>query len=362
MSDSCFLLPASGSLLSIPRCVPYNLRMPSEENLTAQPPRGRLKVFLGYASGVGKSFQMFDEGRRRSARGQDVVVGAVQPQMSAECQRAAEALEVVPSLEISCMPVMNVAAILIRRPQICLVDGLAVDNPPGSRHPHRWQDVEELLAAGITVVGSVNLQYIDDQRDAVEKITGKHVVFTIPRTFLNTADEIVIVDAPTEGAAPSLSILREKALVLSADVLELGLQHYLHEHGIEPMWGTHERILVCLTPRTNAKRILSSARRVADYFHCEMLAVYVRQPGLEGEDRKKLEDNIARARAACARVDVLEGTDTAEAIAEYARTHGVTQIFVGQSLQQTWRSRLFGTPLNRLVRAARGMDVRVFPR
>src|ERR1043166_3429096 len=192
---------------------------------------GRLKVFLGYASGVGKSFRMFDEGRRRKERGQDVVVGAVQGKIAAEIEPTLSALEVVPMLSVRGTTVMDVEAILRRRPQICLVDGLAYDNPPGSRNAHRWQDVEELLGAGITVVGSVNLQYIEDQRDAVEKLTGKRVRQTIPREFLNTADEIVIVDAPSEKGTERRTALREMALGLSADVIEAGVPRDLRGPG-----------------------------------------------------------------------------------------------------------------------------------
>src|SRR5499427_5063842 len=184
------------------------------------PVPGRLKVFLGYASGVGKSFRMFDEGRRRKDRGQDVVVAAVQPKVPVEVESVLSGLELVPTLTIKNVPVIDVEALLRRRPQVCLVDGLAYDNPPGSRNAHRWQDVEELLAAGITIVGSVNIQYIEDQREAVEKLTGKRVTQTIPRDFLNTADEIVIVDAPTEAATESRTALRELALVLSAEVID----------------------------------------------------------------------------------------------------------------------------------------------
>src|SRR5215475_10672019 len=183
--------------------------MAGTEPLLPEFGRGRLKVFLGYASGVGKSFRMFDEGRRRRERGQDVVAGALQPVIPAQLQPLLDSLEIVPALNIDRVPVMDVRAILRRHPQVCLVDGLAYDNPPSSRNPHRWQDVEELLAAGITVVASVNLQYIDDQREAVEKITGKPVTQTIPRAFLNTADEIVIVDAPAGTDSAHLAALRE---------------------------------------------------------------------------------------------------------------------------------------------------------
>jgi len=322
--------------------------------------RGRLKVFLGYASGVGKSFRMFDEARRRKERGQDVVVGALQPQVPPEIRALVSSLEIVPTVDIEGVPVIDVPAILRRHPQVCVVDGLAYDSPWG-RNAHRWQDVEELLANGINVVGSVNLQHIDDQREAVEKLTGRPVLETIPRKFLNTADEIVVVDAPTEGALPELASLREMALVLSADVIDAGLQRYLHAHDIEPAWRTHERFLVCLTPRANAERMIASARQSAARFHCDVLAIYVRPPDSPEAEHKEMEEILARARAAGARVDVLDADDPVESILQYARSHGVTQIFVGHSMKRDWGSRLWGTPVSRLIRAAEGMDVRVFP-
>jgi two-component system sensor histidine kinase KdpD len=130
----------------------------------------------------------------------------------------------------------------------------------------------KLLAAGITIVGSVNIQYIEDQREAVEKLTGQRVTQSIPREFLNTADEIVIVDAPTETAPERRTALRELALVLSAEVIDAGLQRYLHDHKIEQSWGTHERFLICLSPRANFERMIATARRNASRFHCDVLA------------------------------------------------------------------------------------------
>jgi two-component system sensor histidine kinase KdpD len=334
--------------------------MPDEQK-TSDSTRGRLKVFLGYASGVGKSFRMFDEGRRRDARGQDVVVGALQPKVPADIEPLLSSLEIIPTLNIKGVPVVDVQAILQRHPQVCLIDGLAYDNPPGSRNAHRWQDVEELLSAGITIVASVNLQYIEDQRESVEKLTGKRVTQTIPREFLNTADEIVIVDAPTEAATERRSALREMALVLSADVIDAGLQRYLHSHGIEQHWATHERFLICLTPRANLERMMATARQNAARFHCDVLAAYVRRPNLSDADRKLLDQGLAKARENGAHVEVLEGEDPVETIVRYARSHGVTQIFVGHSAKKDLATRMFGTTVSRLVRAARDIDVRVFP-
>ena len=322
--------------------------------------RGRLKVFLGYASGIGKSFRMFDEARRRKERGQDVIVGALQPQMPPEIELIVSSLEVVPTLEIHGVPVIDVPAILRRRPQVCVIDGMAYDNP-WNRHPHRWQDVEELLKSGINVIGSVSLQHIDDQRAAVEKLTGRQVKETIPREFLNTADEIVVVDAPSEGASPELALLREMALVLSADVIDAGLQRYLQSHELEPASRTHERFLVCLTARANIERMITSARQSAARFHCDVLAVYVTRPNPSAADQREMEAKLAQARETGASVDVVEADDAVDSIVRYARSHGVTQIFVGHSMRNDWRTRLWGTPVSRLIRAAEGMDVRVFP-
>jgi two-component system sensor histidine kinase KdpD len=187
------------------------------------------------------------------------------------------------------------------------------------------------------------------------------VTQTIPREFLNTADEIVIVDAPTQAATERRSALREMALVLLADVIDAGLQRYMHSHGIEQTWGTHERFLLCLTPRANFERMMSTARRNAARFHCDVLAAYVKQPDLSDADRILLEQGLAKTREAGAQVEVLEGEDPVGTIVRYARSHGVTQIFVGHSTKKDLGTRMFGSTVSRLVRAARGIDVRVFP-
>jgi two-component system, OmpR family, sensor histidine kinase KdpD len=322
---------------------------------------GRLKIFLGYASGVGKSFRMFDEGRRRRDRGQDVVVGGFQPKVPPEAEPLLASLEIIPMLSIKGIFVIDVETILARRPQVCLVDGLAYDNPLLSRNAHRWQDVEELLAAGISVVTSLNLQFIDDQRDVVEQLTGKKVTQTVPREFLNTADEIVIVDAPTQEDGDQRSALREMALVLCADVIEAGLQRYAHLHGIDQPSGTHERFLICLTPSANVDGMLGTARRNAARFHCEVLAVYVNQPDLSASDRASLEQGLGKAREISTQVEILEGKDPVESIVRYARSHGVTQIFMGHSPKRDFGTWIFGSMVSRLVHAAQGIDVRVFP-
>ncbi|HEY7054996.1 MAG TPA: hypothetical protein VH458_00660, partial [Vicinamibacterales bacterium] len=188
---------------------------------------------------------------------------------------------------------------------------------------------------------------------------------TVPQQFIDRADEVVVVDAPPDVEAGieahQLSQLRQRALLLTADVVDRQLESYLRLHGIQSSWGTQERILVCMTPRANASKMLASGRRNVDRFHGELFAIYVMQENLTAEDRMALERNVTLARAQEAHVETLEGKDPIRTILDYAHTHGITQIFVGHNLRSGWRSRLGGTPLDRLVRDAEGIDVRVFP-
>jgi two-component system sensor histidine kinase KdpD len=327
--------------------------------------RGQLKIFLGYASGVGKSFKLFDEGRRRHLRGEDVVVAAVQPDSTPDVAQVIRGLEIIPTRDVAGVPVIDVPTVLARHPQVCLVDGLAYDNPPGSRHAKRYEDVEELLEAGISVITSINLKYVAEQSEFVSSVVGQTNVDTVPQDFINRADEVVVVDAPPEtdavDKAHQLSQLRQRALLLTADVVDRELEEYLRLHGIQSSWGTQERILVCMTPRANAAKMLASGRRNADRFHGELFAIYVMQDNLTSDDRTAMDRNVTLAKAQHAHVDILTGKDPVRIILEYARSHGMTQIFVGHNLRRGWRTRLFGTPLDRLIRDAEGIDVRVFP-
>jgi two-component system, OmpR family, sensor histidine kinase KdpD len=325
---------------------------------------GQLKIFLGYASGLGKSFRLFDEGRRRHERGEDVVVAAVPPALAPDAAQIVRDLEVIPTREVAGAPVLDMPALLARAPRVCLIDGLAYDNPPGSPHGKRYQDVEELLAAGISVITSINLEFIEEQQAFVREVVGHVPAQTVPQEFIGRADEVVVVDMPPDAEAEAvhgLSALRQRTLLLVAGVVDQQLEAYLQLHGIQSWWGTQERILVCMTPRANAARMLASGRRNVDRFHGELFAIYVTQEHLTEEDRMANERNVALARAQHAHIDVLEGDDAVATIIGYARRHGVTQIFVGHNLRRTWRSRFSGTPLERLIRQADGMDVRVFP-
>jgi len=340
--------------------------------------RGQLKVFLGYASGVGKSLQMLDEGRRRRERGEDVVVCATQPQYSPEIQAILRRLEVIPTLKTGGAESIDVPAVIRRHPQVALIDGLAYENPPGSPNLHRSQDVEQLLEAGISVLTTVNLQYLEKLHDEVERITGKRVPYSIPRGFLDSsADEIEIVDAPAikslpQGATPAdraallaeqhkLSRLRELALLVAANVVDHQLEGYLRSHGGDQSWGVQERILVCITSRTDAAEMLESGRRNADRFQGEFYVVYVQRPTLSQEERAILQQNIDCARHLEAQVEVLNGLNPTDAILKFARQKRITQIFIGHSNREAGWRRLWRNSIERLIHSAEGIDVVVYP-
>ena len=232
----------------------------------------------------------------------------------------------------------------------------------------------------MSVITSVNLQYVQERQPQVEAISGKAVKESVPESFLRTADEIELVDAPAGVLRQpaggrrrrldaellelerQLSELREIALLLAAEVVDQQLEDYLRRAGIEHVYGTHERILVCITPRSHALLMIRRGRRQADRFHGDLYVVHVRQLGLSPADQQVLDQNLRAAREAGAQVEILEGEDPARAILEFAARHGITQIFVGHSLEHGWQSRFQANPVERLILEADGIDVRVFPR
>ena len=221
--------------------------------------RGQLKIFLGYASGVGKSFRLFDEGRRRRERGEDVVVAAIAARLPPDVGRGRRAaLEMIPTQDDRrraghrrrrrCSQ---------RRPRVCLIDGLAYDNPPGSRHPKRYEDVEELLEAGISVLTSINLEYIAEQQEFVRGVLGTAPAETVPQEFIDRADEVVVVDAPPEAERRHRARQRCRSFA-SGPCCSRPTSSIVSSRrtcgctASSPSWGTQERILVCMTPRANA--------------------------------------------------------------------------------------------------------------
>jgi two-component system, OmpR family, sensor histidine kinase KdpD len=333
----------------------------------------KLKIFLGYAPAVGKSYRMLDEARRRSERGEDVVVAAIQGRQSEDVQALLRKLELIPPQEMPGGQAVDLDVVLRRAPQVVVIDPLAAHNPPGSRNQYRWQDVQELLRNGISVLSSVNLLHVEEYKEKVQAITGKNTTETIPKSFLLAADDIVIVDVPPDlclwrqgeqltatGISNlqerQLSDLRELALVLTAEAVDAQLESYFDAHGIERLFDTHERFLICMTPHSDALAMIESGERNKERFQGELYAVYVCEHGRSQKEMATIQKYFG------ATTEVLESDDPISAIVEFARENRITQIFIGHSVHNTWRERFFGDPVLRLIRVAEGIDVRVFPR
>lgn len=337
--------------------------------------RGRLKVFLGYSSGVGKTYRMLDEARRRKERGEDVIVAACQAGAQAEIRTLLDQLETIPTLRTSLGEGLHMDAILRRKPGVVVIDPLAHNNPRGFQHAKRWQDIEQLLENGISVLTSINLLHVEELRERVETILGKHTKETVPSKFLTQADEIVLVDAPTDfslkhesGSLASdphrerkLSELREMALVLAAEVVEVQLEHYLDANGIKSALSAHERILVCVTPRSDGATMIASGKRNKDRFHGELHVVSVNQPRLTAKEKARLQEFFVMAEEAGAETHWLKGDDPVAAILDYACKKKITQIFVGHSGRRDWLGRVWAGPLDGLLRGSERMDIRIFP-
>jgi len=337
--------------------------------------KGRLKVFLGYTSGVGKTHRMLHEAKRRWERGEDLVIAALPGTLSEELRLLTATMPSVPPLPPG--GAIDVHRLVARTPEVAVVDPLAIDNPPGSRNKSRWQDLLELLSRGISVLTAVNIQYIEELKGQAALTPGKMPTMTVPRRFIERADEIEVVDMPPEWLSQRrqkrpdevwddqgkrrLTGLREMALLLAAEVVDQQLDRYLEGHGLEVTTRTHERILVCLTPRSAAARMIDVGVRNRDRYRGELHVIYVRQRGLTPAQKTALESNLALARAADASVHIVDEADPVEAIGNFARTHRITQVFIGHTLQRGWWSTFRGTAVDRLIRLGEEFDIHIFP-
>ncbi len=352
--------------------------------------RGRLKVLLGYAAGVGKTFRMLDEAHELRAEGVDVVIGYFEPHGRKDTIEKAAGLEVVPRRVIECRAArfeeMDTDAILRRRPLVCAVDELAHTNVPGSERAKRWEDVQVLLDQGIHVLTTMNVQHLESLNDEVWHITGVRVRETAPDWVVDQAHEVVMIDLPPEallnrlkrGAVyvpekaeramahfftPSnLSALREIALRHTAHDVAERLSLMASPTATRPAPARAparaECVLICLSDNPANAMLIRRGKRVADFLQARCIAVHVARPGSSAEG----EENVARHTrfARNLRIDTheLQGDDRAAAIVDFARRHGVTQIFVGQSRPRPCYA--IGEMLvDRLVHLARDMEVTI---
>ncbi|HET7723806.1 MAG TPA: ATP-binding protein [Propionibacteriaceae bacterium] len=351
--------------------------------------RGRLRIYLGAAPGVGKTVAMLDEGHRRAERGTDVVVGLCETHGRQHTGALLEGLEVVPRRRLdyrgTVMEEMDLDAVLARRPEVALVDELAHTNVPGSRNDKRWQDIHELLDAGIDVVSTVNIQHLESLNDAVTAITGIVQRETVPDEVVRAADQIDLVDMSPEALrrrmahgniyraekvdaalanyfrVGNLSALRELALLWLADRVDAGLEGYRLEHGITSSWPTRERVVVALSGGREGETLLRRGARIASRIAGgQLLAVYVaRTDGLVTTPLGELAELRRLTEEMGGDFHTVTGDDAAEAVLAFARGVNATQILVGASRQPPWRRGFSATLAERIIDGSGDIDVHV---
>ena len=348
--------------------------------------RGKLKIFFGAAAGVGKTYTMLETARLAKKERIDVVVGYVETHKRVETEALLEGLEILPPKIIQYKNVelkeFDIDAALIRNPALILVDELAHTNVPGSRHPKRWQDVEELLDKGIDVYTTLNVQHCETATDVVAQITGVLVRETVPDTLVEKAEEIELVDLPTEDLLKRLKegkiylgemaqaaiqhffqpgnliALRQLALRYTAHNVDEKLLSYKHSHAISKVWGARDRFLVCISPNPSAIRLIRAGKRIASDLGVEWNVVYVETLSqLRQDDNGRLSEMLRTAEKMGAHVARLSGQDIAETLVSYARANNITKIIIGKPEKPRWRDFIFGSLIDKLARKCQEIDI-----
>jgi two-component system sensor histidine kinase KdpD len=372
--------------------------------------RGRLRVYLGAVAGSGKTYAMLNEGHRRKARRTDVVVGYVETHKRVQTEAQLGDLEVIPRKKINYRGVtleeMDTDAILARHPQVVLVDELAHTNVSGSRHAKRYQDVEELLDAGIDVVTTLNIQHLESLNDMVASITGVRVRETLPDRILDQAEEVELIDIspyalrqrmrhgniyPPERIDAALSnffregnltALRELALRRTAQKTQSQLEKYMDEHKITRLWPAREKVLVGFDYRPHTRQVLRDAWRLAHGLDADLIAVFIEPEGYSAftgrlirwlrygknapkqweKAQRSLEEHILLAEDLGAEVIRAKSRDVARTLVEIASQYHVTQIVLGQPSRSHWEELLRGSIINRILRLNTDVDIHLVPR
>src|SRR5690242_3336542 len=359
---------------------------------------GRLRVYLGAVAGAGKTYAMLNEGHRRESRGTDVVVGYVETHGRSQTQAQIGDLEIIPRKKVTYRGVtleeMDTDAIIARHPKVALIDELAHTNVPGSKHVKRYQDVLEILDAGIDVVTTLNIQHLESLNDLVASITGVRVRETLPDWILDQADEVELIDISPHALRQrmkhgniypperidaalnnffregNLTALRELALRRTAEKAESQLQEYMTEHKIDKLWPASERVLVGFDARPHSRQIIRDAWRLAHGLHADLIAVSIQPEGYlafmskligwfkygsevkryREEALRRVEEHAVLAEDLGAEVIRTSSSDIARKLVEVAREHQVTQIVLGQPARSRWEEILRGSIINRVLR------------
>jgi two-component system, OmpR family, sensor histidine kinase KdpD len=350
--------------------------------------RGIFKLFLGYAPGVGKTFSMLSEALRRKSRGEDVVIGVIETHGRKGIADLAQQLEAVPRKKIeykgTIFEEMDVDAILARHPAVVLVDELAHTNIPGSKHRKRYEDVRELLAVGIDVISTLNIQHIESIAPTVHAITGITVRETLPDWVPLSASETVMVDLTPEALQNrmrrgdvygqekveqslenffrrgNLIALRELALRQVAEQVDRSLESYMDAKKIRQNWGVRERLAVCVSANPTGQYLIARAARLARRMDAELYVVHVdREFRKEEQDGKRLEANLRFGENLGAKIIRLKGRSVADAIGEFVRNKHITQVMFGRALIRDWRKYLYLSAVHRFLRESPPVDIHI---
>ncbi|MBI4926654.1 MAG: sensor histidine kinase KdpD, partial [Anaerolineae bacterium] len=352
---------------------------------------GKLKIFLGYAAGVGKTFAMLEAAHQRLGQAVDVVVGYVEVHGRKETESLLVGLEIIPRCLVDyhgrSLAEMDLDAVLRRKPQLVLVDELAHSNAPGSRHVRRYQDVEELLLAGIDVYTTVNIQHFESLNDVVYQITGVKVRETVPDRIIDEAAEIEVIDLPPDELIQrlregkvyvpeqasraiakffrkgNLTALREISLRRAAERVDDQMRTYMQAESISGPWPAGDRILVCLSSHPLGERLVRVGRRLADDLNAEWIVAFVETPGhmhMPADNRERIARNLNMAEQMGARVEHMSGASVPETILEFARRNNITKIVAGKPLRPLWYELLRGgSVVDQLIRESGRIDVYV---
>jgi len=366
-------------------------KKPEEWLEVASPPekaRGVFKLFLGYAPGVGKTFSMLSEALRRHGRGEDVAIGFIETHGRKGVEELAVQMESIPRKKIeykgTIFEEMDVDAILARRPEVVLVDELAHTNIPGSKHRKRYEDVQELLAAKIDVISTLNIQHIESIAPVVRSITGIVVRETVPDWVPLTASETVMVDLTPEALqnrmkrgdvySPekverslknffrrgNLIALRELALRQVAEQVDRSLESYMEAQDIRKNWGVRERLAVCISSNPAGQYLIARSARMARRMDAELYVLHVdREFAPRESNQNALTANLRFAESLGAKVVRLKGKSVADTVADFVRTKHITQVIFGRAPTRDWRKYLYLSAVHRFLRESPAVDVHI---
>lgn len=359
-----------------------------EETAAPEKTAGIFKVFLGYAPGVGKTYNMLSEAIRRRKRGEDIVIGFVETHGRPGVMDLAAKVEAIPTRRVeykgTFFEELDMDAILARKPEVVLIDELAHTNIPGSKHEKRYEDVLELLENRIDVMSALNVQHLESLTPTVQSITGIVVRESVPDWVLGRADEVVLVDVtpealqtrmrrgdiyPPERVERSLAnffrrgnllALRELALKRVTHAVDQNLDAYLRRKKIGDNWVVSEKVAVCVSANLASQQLIARGARMAEGMDAEFLVLHVDLPDDASEERRRnLAANIRFAENLSAKVVHLQGSSIASTIADFVREHRVTQIILGRSAVHGWRKYLYYIAIQRLLREAPNVDVHI---